>query len=122
LSDGQSAAADSLESTFAIASYILGLSFRLPATDLLAARSFLDAVTQDWLVEFERVQLLLRCPPRLRQLHGDSPAGKKGARRRFIRDTTRCWSAVWLHTFCFGLTAEFGGEHADIVRAQNFHT
>ena len=29
------------------------------------------AVTQDWLDEFERVQLLLRLSPRLRQLHGD---------------------------------------------------
>jgi hypothetical protein len=34
-------------------------------------RSLLDAVTQDWLNEFERVQLLLRISPRLRQLHGD---------------------------------------------------
>lgn len=34
-------------------------------------RSLLDAVTQDWLNEFERVQLLLRLSPRLRQLHGD---------------------------------------------------
>ncbi|HEX3999368.1 MAG TPA: thioredoxin family protein [Pirellulales bacterium] len=29
------------------------------------------AVVQDWLDEFERVQLLLRISPRLRQLHGD---------------------------------------------------
>ncbi len=34
-------------------------------------RSLLDAVTQDWLNEFERAQLLLRLSPRLRQLHGD---------------------------------------------------
>jgi hypothetical protein len=34
-------------------------------------RSLLDAVTQDWLNEFERVQLLLRLSPRLRELHGD---------------------------------------------------
>jgi thiol-disulfide isomerase/thioredoxin len=34
-------------------------------------RSLLDAVTQDWLNEFERVQLLLRISPRLRQIHGD---------------------------------------------------
>ena len=34
-------------------------------------RSLLDAVTQDWLNEFERVQLLLRLSPRLRQLHRD---------------------------------------------------
>jgi thiol-disulfide isomerase/thioredoxin len=36
-----------------------------PDTDLLAA------VTQDWLDELERVQLLLRLSSRLRQLHGD---------------------------------------------------
>ncbi len=34
-------------------------------------RTLLDAVTQDWLDEFERVQLLLRISPRLRQIHGD---------------------------------------------------
>jgi thiol-disulfide isomerase/thioredoxin len=34
-------------------------------------RSLLDAVTQDWLTECERVQLLLRISPRLRQIHGD---------------------------------------------------
>ncbi|HWB13804.1 MAG TPA: thioredoxin family protein [Pirellulales bacterium] len=34
-------------------------------------RNLLDAVTQDWLNEFERVQLLLRTSPRLRKLHGD---------------------------------------------------
>jgi hypothetical protein len=31
----------------------------------------LAAVTQDWLDEFERVQLLLRLSSRLRQKHGD---------------------------------------------------
>ena len=31
----------------------------------------LEAVTQDWLDEFERVQWMLRVSPRLRQLHGD---------------------------------------------------
>jgi hypothetical protein len=31
----------------------------------------LEAVTQDWLNEFERVQWMLRVSPRLRQLHGD---------------------------------------------------
>ena len=31
----------------------------------------LDTVTQDWLNEFERLQLLLRTSPRLRKLHGD---------------------------------------------------
>jgi hypothetical protein len=34
-------------------------------------RSLLDAVTQDWLNEFERVQLLLRLSPRLRARHRD---------------------------------------------------
>jgi thioredoxin family protein len=34
-------------------------------------RELLSAVTQDWLNEFERVQLLLRLSSRLRQLHGD---------------------------------------------------
>lgn len=33
--------------------------------------NLLQAVTQDWLNEFERVQLLLRLSSRLRQLHGD---------------------------------------------------
>ncbi len=31
----------------------------------------LNAIVQDWLNEFERVQSLLRISPRLRQLHGD---------------------------------------------------
>jgi hypothetical protein len=31
----------------------------------------LEAVTQEWLAEFERVQWMLRVSPRLRQLHGD---------------------------------------------------
>ena len=35
------------------------------------AQSLLDAVTQDWLDQFERVQLLLRTSPRLRAKHGD---------------------------------------------------
>jgi hypothetical protein len=33
--------------------------------------SVLQAVTQEWLNEFERVQLILRTSGRLRQLHGD---------------------------------------------------
>ena|SRR5579872_6457135 len=33
--------------------------------------SLLSAVTQDWLDEFERVQLILRTSARLRKLHGD---------------------------------------------------
>lgn len=34
-------------------------------------QSLLDAVVQDWLNEFERLQLMLRTSPRLRQKHGD---------------------------------------------------
>lgn len=34
-------------------------------------KSLLDAVTQDWLDEFERIQLILRTSARLRKLHGD---------------------------------------------------
>ena len=34
-------------------------------------QSLLDQVTQDWLNEFERIQLMLRLSGRLRQLHGD---------------------------------------------------
>ncbi len=34
-------------------------------------RSLLANVTQNWLDEFERVQLMLRLSPRLRQKHGD---------------------------------------------------
>lgn len=34
-------------------------------------QSLLDAVTQDWLDEFERVQLILRTSSRLREKHGD---------------------------------------------------
>lgn len=33
--------------------------------------SLLDSVIQDWLSEFERIQLILRTSGRLRQLHGD---------------------------------------------------
>lgn len=35
------------------------------------SQSLLEAVTQDWLNEFERIQLMLRMSGRLRQLHGD---------------------------------------------------
>jgi len=35
------------------------------------ADSLLAAVTQDWLDEFERIQLILRTSARLRKLHGD---------------------------------------------------
>lgn len=34
-------------------------------------QSLLDAVVQEWLDEFERIQLMLRLSGRLRQLHGD---------------------------------------------------
>ncbi|HEV3344696.1 MAG TPA: thioredoxin family protein [Pirellulales bacterium] len=37
----------------------------------LPDQNLLAAVTQDWLNEFERIQLLLRTSPRLRKLHGD---------------------------------------------------
>jgi thiol-disulfide isomerase/thioredoxin len=36
-----------------------------------AEQSLLDQVTQDWLDEFERIQLMLRLSGRLRTLHGD---------------------------------------------------
>lgn len=36
-----------------------------------ANQELLAAVTQEWLNEFERCQLILRLSPRLRQLHGD---------------------------------------------------
>ena len=35
------------------------------------SQSLLDEITQDWLNEFERMQLMLRFSGRLRQLHGD---------------------------------------------------
>jgi hypothetical protein len=34
-------------------------------------QSLLAAVTQDWLNEFERIQLILRTSARLRAVHGD---------------------------------------------------
>lgn len=40
-------------------------------TGLVTDKPLLEAVTQDWLNEFERVQLILRTSGRLRQLHGD---------------------------------------------------
>jgi hypothetical protein len=44
----------------------------VPKTGLVPEESqLLRAVTQEWLDQFERVQLLLRVSPRLRQLHGD---------------------------------------------------
>jgi hypothetical protein len=35
------------------------------------AQPLLDAVIQDWLNEFERIQLMLRTSGRLRKLHND---------------------------------------------------
>jgi thiol-disulfide isomerase/thioredoxin len=40
-------------------------------TGIGESQSLLDAVTQDWLDEFERIQLMLRFSGRLRTLHGD---------------------------------------------------
>ena len=41
-------------------------------TGLVApGQSLLASVTQDWLNEFERIQVMLRTSPRLRQKHGD---------------------------------------------------
>jgi len=40
-------------------------------TGLGAPKESLVAVTDDWLNEFERIQLMLRLSPRLRQKHGD---------------------------------------------------
>ena len=34
-------------------------------------QSLLESVTQEWLNEFERIQLMLRTSPRLRELHAD---------------------------------------------------
>lgn len=42
-----------------------------PAGIVPPAQSLLDAVTQDWLDELERAQLMLLTSPRLRELHGD---------------------------------------------------
>jgi hypothetical protein len=42
-----------------------------PTGIVVPERSMLDAVAQDWLDEFERVQWMLRTSARLRELHGD---------------------------------------------------
>ena len=42
-----------------------------PTGVLPPERSLLESVTQDWLNEFERIQLMLRTSGRLRNLHGD---------------------------------------------------
>jgi len=53
----------------AIAAKQLGASCPLPGAHV--PEDELNATMQDWLDEFERVQLLLRLSPRLRQKHGD---------------------------------------------------
>lgn len=53
----------------AIAARRLGPSCPVPGAPI--SEQELDATLQDWLNEFERVQLLLRLSPRLRQRHGD---------------------------------------------------
>lgn len=56
-------------------------TYRMMAAEFLGAtcpsglavtqKSHLDAMIEDWLREFERVQLLLRLSPRLREKHGE---------------------------------------------------
>ncbi len=53
----------------AIAAKQIGAACQLPGATV--AEDELGATMQDWLDEFERVQLLLRLSPRLRQKHGD---------------------------------------------------
>ena len=53
----------------AIAAQQLGAACQLPGAHV--PEDELAATLQDWLNEFERVQLLLRLSPRLRQKHGD---------------------------------------------------
>jgi hypothetical protein len=53
----------------AIAQRQLGPSCPLPGAPI--DRGEMEATLQDWLNEFERVHLLLRLSPRLRQKHGD---------------------------------------------------
>lgn len=49
-----------------------GLEGAFCPTGLVApTESLLASVVQDWLNEFERIQLMLRLSPRLRQQHGD---------------------------------------------------
>mgnify|MGYP003336701126 FL=1 len=49
-----------------------GLDGAFCPTGLIApAESLLESVIQDWLNEFERIQLMLRTSPRLREKHGD---------------------------------------------------
>ena len=53
----------------AVAQRQLGPSCPLPGAPVDPAEA--QATLQDWLNEFERVHLLLRISPRLRQKHGD---------------------------------------------------
>lgn len=53
----------------AIAARQLGDACPMPGAPVPQAE--LEATTQDWVEEFERVHLLLRLSPRLRELHGD---------------------------------------------------
>jgi len=53
----------------AVASRQLGASCEIPGAGV--ADDEIAASLQDWINEFERVQLLLRLSPRLRQKHGD---------------------------------------------------
>lgn len=53
----------------AMAAQQVGASCQLPGAEV--AEDELSATLQEWINEFERVQLLLRLSPRLRQKHGD---------------------------------------------------
>lgn len=52
-----------------IASHLEGAA--CPTGLVAPGQSLLQSVTQDWLDDFERIQLMLRTSPRLRQIHGD---------------------------------------------------
>ena len=53
----------------AMAARQLGAACPLPGAPVAADEA--AATVQGWIDEFERVQLMLRLSPRLRQLHGD---------------------------------------------------
>jgi hypothetical protein len=53
----------------AVAARQTGAACELPGAE--APRDEMDATMADWVNEFERVQLLLRLSPRLREKHGD---------------------------------------------------
>ena len=42
-----------------------------PSSGLMSPEALTTAVIQDWLLEFERIQWILRTSPRLRKKHGD---------------------------------------------------